>query len=65
MNKKSNRFAAALEMENDGQEELDDAMEDDSNVRIEKSTRQTVFSAATAGPVAEEPAGLDEDEEIT
>ncbi|GAD99951.1 hypothetical protein ANI_1_714124 [Paecilomyces variotii No. 5] len=65
LNRKSNRFTAALEVENDGQEEQDNAMEDDNDVRIEKFTRQTVFSAATAGPVAEQPAGLDEDEEIT
>lgn len=68
MNRKSNRFTAALKVENDDQEELDEAMDDDNSIRLDtekQSTRQTVFSAAIADPVAEQPAGLDEDEEIT
>ncbi|KAJ9298465.1 hypothetical protein DTO271G3_3432 [Paecilomyces variotii] len=68
LNRKSNRFTAALVVENDDQEELDDAMDDDNNIRLDtekQSTRQTVFSAAVPDPVAEQPAGVDEDEEIT
>jgi hypothetical protein len=66
LNQKSNRFAAVLEIEN-GNQGGDDVMDDDDNVQPDTktvTTRQPV-SSAVRSPVAEQPAGLDEDEEIT
>lgn len=66
LNQKSNRFAAVLEIEN-GNQGGDDVMDDDDNVQpdTKKVTTRQPVSSAVRGPVAEQPAGLDEDEEIT